>query len=498
MNISAWAIRHPIPSIVLFLLLTVAGIASFLTLGVDENPNIDLPIVIVAIGEVGAAPSEMETQVTRKVEDAISGISGVRHIVSTINEGVSNTAIEFELGIDTDRAVNDVRDAITRIRQQLPRQINEPQVTRVDFVGGPLATYVVSREGANLSDLSWMVDNQITRALLAVPGVGQVQRSGGVDREIRLHLDPVRLDAHGVTAAQVNAQVKALNVDLPGGRTLVGGQEQSLRTLGSSDTLERLRRLRVATIHGGWVQLDQLGRLENGVSEPRQGALLNGQPVVAFQVIRATGANLVKVAEGVDAKLAALSLPPGTQIKKVRTNASYVIESYHASLEHLVLGASLAVVVIYWFLRDVRAAAISALAMPLSVIPTFAVMKAVGFTLNNMSLLGLALVVGILVDDAIVEIENIVRHIQMGKSAYAASLEAADEIGLAVVATTATIIVVFVPVAFMGGIPGEFFRQFGLTVAVAVFFSLVVARLLTPVMAAYWLRDRATPARPLF
>ncbi len=490
--------------------------SSFFSLGVDENPNIDLPIVIVSIGEVGAAPSELETQVTRKVEDAISGISGVRHITSTVNEGLSATAIEFELGVDSDRAVNDVRDAVTRIRQQLPQQITEPQVSRVDFVGGPLATYVVACEGATLTELSWMVDNSIARALLTVRGVGQVQRSGGVDREIRINLDPVKLDAHRVSAAEVNAQVRALNIDMPGGRAITGGQEQSLRTLGSASSLERLRRTRIAiprvqggtagaappglrtpaqtppAAQGGWVQLDQLGTIENGFNEPRQKALLNGKPVVAFQVVRATGANLVKVADGVDEKLAALEalLPKGTTIRKVRTNATFVVESYNASLEHLILGSSLAVAVIYWFLRDVRAAAISALAMPLSVIPTFAVMKAVGFTLNNMSLLGLALVVGILVDDAIVEIENIVRHTQMGKTPYAAALEAADEIGLAVVATTATIIVVFVPVAFMGGIPGQFFRQFGLTVAVAVFFSLVVARLLTPMMAAYWLKKQ--------
>ncbi|MCW5869740.1 MAG: efflux RND transporter permease subunit, partial [Candidatus Eremiobacteraeota bacterium] len=395
MNISAWAIKNPIPSIVLFLLLSVAGMSAFFSLGVDENPNIDLPIVIVSIGEVGAAPSELETQVTRKVEDAISGISGVRHISSTVNEGLSATAIEFELGVDSDRAVNDVRDAVTRIRQQLPQQITEPQVSRVDFVGGPLATYVVACEGATLSELSWMVDNSIARALLTVRGVGQVQRSGGVDREIRIQLDPVKLDAHGVSAAEVNAQVRALNIDLPGGRTITGGQEQSLRTLGSAPSIERLRRTRIAIPMGGWVQLDQLGTIENGFNEPRQKALLDGKPVVAFQVVRATGANLVRVADGIDEKLKALEaqLPHGTTIRKVRTNATFVVESYNASLEHLVLGSSLAVVVIYWFLRDVRAAAISALAMPLSVIPTFAVMKAVGFTLNNMSLLGLALVV---------------------------------------------------------------------------------------------------------
>ena len=489
MNISAWAIRNPIPSLVLFLVLTVSGLFAFAGLGIDENPNIDVPIVSVSISQVGAAPSELESQVTRKVEDSISGISGVKHITSTINEGLSSTSVEFELGTNTDRAVNDVRDAVARIRQQLPGQINEPQITRVDFIGGPLATYIVSREGSTISELSWLIDNSISRQLLAVRGVGQVQRSGGVDREIRINLDPRKLDSFGVTAEMVNAQVRALNIDMPGGRSIVGGQEESIRTLGSAPDIETLRTARIPSGNGRWVQLDQLGTIENGFSEPRQRALLDGKPVVAFSVVRATGSNLVDVASRVESALKKYqdSLPPGTVIKKVRTNATYVLDSYSASIEHLCLGAGLAVIVIYWFLRDWRAATISALAMPLSVIPTFAVMKAVGFTLNNMSLLGLALVIGILVDDAIVEIENIVRHIQMGKDPYNAALEAADEIGLAVVAATASIIVVFVPVAFMGGIPGQFFRQFGLTVAVAVFFSLVVARLLTPMMAAYWM-----------
>ena len=370
MNISAWAIRNPIPSIVLFLVLTVSGLLAFGDLGIDENPNIDIPIVSVMITQVGAAPSELETQVTRKVEDAISGISGIKHIISSVNEGTSSTTIEFELGTDTDRATNDVRDAVTRIRQQLPGQINEPQVTRVDFIGGPLATYTITREGSSVSELSWLIDNSISRRLLAVRGVGQVQRSGGVDREIRIHLDPEKLDAFRVTAEQVNTQLRALNIDLPGGRSLVGELEESIRTLGSAVDLETLRKMRISAGGGRWVQLDSLGTIENGFSEPRQRALLNGEPVVAFSVVRASGSNLVDVAQRTDAALKELQsqLPKGTVIKKVRTNATYVLDSYNASIEHLILGAALAVVVIYWFLRDWRAAAISALAMPLSVI----------------------------------------------------------------------------------------------------------------------------------
>ena len=489
-NISAWSIKSPIPSLVLFLVLTIAGVLAFGSLGIDENPNIDVPIVSVTVTETGAAPSELETQVTRKIEDAVAGIGNIKHITSTVNEGASITSIEFELGTSADRATNDVRDAISRIRQQLPQQINDPIVQRVDFAGGPFVTYTIGSPARTVTDLSWMVDNDVSRALLAVPGVSQVQRAGGVDREIRIALDPVRLEARGLTADAVNAQVRALNIDLPGGRGDVGTSEQSIRTLGSAHTLAALKSARISLPGGGWARLDSLGTITDGSSEPRQAALLDGKPVVAFSVVRSTGSNLVDVEKGVDAKVAELakSLPPDVRVEKIRTNAKYVWESYHASIDSLVLGAVLAVIVIWMFLRDWRAALISALAMPMSVIPTFATMKWCGFTLNNMSLLGLALVIGILVDDAIVEIENIVRHVAMGKTPYQAALEAADEIGLAVVATTMTIIVVFVPVAFMGGIPGQFFKQFGLTVAVAVFFSLLVARLLTPMMAAYGLK----------
>ncbi len=493
MNISAWAIRQPIPSIVLFIILTIWGLYSFRSLGIDENPNIDLPIVTVTINQVGAAPSELETQVTRRVEDAVAGIGGIKHITSTINEGISLTSIEFELGTDSDRATNDVRDAVTRIRQQLPPQITEPIIQRVEFVGGPFNSYTVSSPSLSIEEISWLIDNDIARAMLSIPGVGQVQRSGGADREIRIELDPVRLEAVGLSAEGVNQQIRALNINLPGGRGEVGSAEQSIRTLGSARTLNELKTARLALPRGGWVRLDTVGKVLDVPAETRQQAFLNGKPAVSFSIVRSSGGNMVAIQDGVDKMLAEMKkngrLPPDVEVTKIRSNAKYVLESYSSSVEHLLLGATLAVIVIWWFLRDFRAAVISALAMPLSMIPTFGAMKALGFTLNNLSLLGLSLVIGILVDDAIVEIENIVRHIHMGKKPYQASLEAADEIGLAVVATTATIIVVFVPVAFMGGIPGQFFKQFGLTVALAVFFSLLVARLITPMMAAYWMDE---------
>ncbi len=488
--ISAWSINHPVPTIMLFLVMTIGGMVAFYKLGIDESPNIDVPIVSVGVAQTGAAPAELETQVTRRIEDAVAGLGNIKHITSIVNEGISSTTIEFELDTDIDRAVNDVRNEISKIRTMLPREIDEPIVQRVDFTGGPFVTYVVSSPKRSTEELSWLIDNTISRTLLSAKGVGQVQRSGGVDREIRVDLDPYRLQAVGATADQVSAQVRATNINLPGGRGEVGSQEETIRTLGSALTADELAALRIGLPNKRWVRLDSLGKVEDRSSDQRQIAMLDGKPVVAFSVVRSTGSNMVDVEEAVEQKLKDVEkiLPADVHLEKIRSQTKFVHDSYHAAMESLLVGGLLAVFVVWLFLRDWRAAVISSLAMPLSLIPTFAVMHYAGFTLNNMSLLGLSLVIGVLVDDAIVEIENIVRHTHMGKSPFQAALDASDEIGLAVVATTMTIIVVFVPVAFMGGIPGKFLKQFGLTVAASVFFSLVVARMLTPLIAAYFMK----------
>jgi hydrophobic/amphiphilic exporter-1 (mainly G- bacteria), HAE1 family len=489
-NLSTWSIKNPVPTIVLFLVLSVMGAVAFVGLGIDENPNIDVPIASVTVTQLGAAPTELETQVTRKIEDAVAGIGNIKHITSVVSDGATTTSIEFVLGTNTDRAVNDVRDAVAKIRQNLPQQINEPIIQRLDFVGGPFVTYTVASDNMNSGELSWLIDNDVSRALLSVSGVGQVQRSGGVEREIQVNLDPTRLQAVGITADLVNLQIRALNIDLPGGRGKVGSAEQSIRTLGSALNVQQLGAMEIMLPNGKHARLDTLGTVTDGTSEVRQMALLDGKPVVAFSVVRSTGSNIVDVERAVEKKVLDLEAAfPGVKFTKIRSNGKYVEEAYHASLESLILGALLAVVVIWFFLRDWRATMISGLAIPLSIIPTFAVMQWAGFTLNGMSMLGLALVIGILVDDAIVEIENIVRHLKMGKPPLQAAIEAAEEIGMAVIATTMSIVVVFVPVAFMGGIPGQFFKQFGLTVTVAVLFSLLVARMITPMMAAYMMKD---------
>jgi len=492
-NLSAWSIRNPVATLLLFAVLTVAGLIAFPTLRINNTPDLDLPAVVVTVAQPGAAPSELETSVTRRVEDSIAGLGDVKHITSTVTDGASITVVEFTVGTDVDRATNDVRDKVAQVRADLPAGIRDPVITRVEATGGAILTYTVAAPRMSEEELSWFVEDRVAKALLSVPGVAQVNRVGGVTREIRVALRPDRLLALGLTAGQVNEQLRALNVNLPGGRGEVGRAEQAIRTVASSLSVEALRERPVILPGGRTARLGDLADVTDANAEARTAARLDGRPVVAFEVLRTRGSSEVRVAEGVAARVAALEADhPGVAVRKVTDSVSFVLAGYHGAIEALLVGAGLAVLVVWAFLRDWRATAIASLAMPLSLIPTFLVMKWLGFSVNNITLLGLTLVVGVLVDDAIVEIENIVRHLRARPdgSAMRAALDASAEIGLAVVATTATILAVFVPVAFMPGIPGQFFRQFGLTVAAAVFFSLVVARMLTPLLGAYLLRPK--------
>ncbi len=491
-GISAASIRQPIPAILLFLLLSFAGMLGFKKLGINQFPDVDIPYVTVTVTDPGAAPAELETQVARIVENSVATVGDVVHITSNVQDGVSATTVEFVFGKNIDRAVNDVRDAVTRIRSDLPGSINEPVITRSTTTGGPMLTYTVKSVGMSPAELSWFIDNEIAKTLLTIPGVGQVKRVGGVDREVVVTLRPERLASYGITAAEISRQLKSINQDVPGGKATVGKTEQSIRTLGSAQSVDTLRDMQITLRDGRAVRLSDLGTIEDSSAEQSQDAFVDGERVVAFQVLRAIGSSSVDVAKKIEAAIERIAAEnPKVEVKLFTSTVDFTLESYHASIEALWLGALLAVIVVFWFLRDGRATLIAAIAMPLSVIPTFIFMSWLGFTLNLITLLGLSLVVGILVDDAIVEVENIVRHIHMGKSPMKAALEAADEIGLAVVATTLTIVAVFVPVSFMASVPGQFFRQFGISVAIAVVFSLLVARLLTPVMGAYFLK--ATP-----
>ncbi|BAV46616.1 Cobalt-zinc-cadmium resistance protein CzcA [Mesorhizobium loti] len=488
--ISSWSIRNPVPTIVLFLSLSIAGLYGFMQLRTNNMPDIDLPTVTVTVSQPGAAPSEMEVQVARVVENAVATLEGVDDVSTSISEGSSVTTVEFTLGIDPETAANDVRNAVSEVQSSLPAAAQSPVVAKMNASGNSVLTYVVEAPSMSPDALSWYIDNDVAKALLGVDGVSKVTRSGGVDRVIRVELDPDRLAALGISAGDVSQTLASNNVNQPGGRTSVGGQEQSVRTLASAGTVEELADTRIALSGAGGVKLSDLGRVVDSWEKPRQAAYLDGRQVVAFNVYRSVGSSEIDVVKAARSAIAGIAAKTDiAKFTEVTSSSGFVQESYDAAFEALWIGALLAIGVVWLFLRDIRATLVSAVAMPLSLIPTFAVMAAFDISLNNITLLALSLVVGILVDDAIVEIENIVRHMrQTGASAYQAAIEAADEIGLAVVATTATIVAVFLPVAFMPGIPGKFFFSFAVAVCVSVLFSLLVARMLTPLMGAYLVR----------
>ncbi len=499
MNVSSWSIRNPIPAILFFLLLTLAGIMAFKAMKIQQFMDIDLPMVTVTASLPGAAPAQMETEVGRKIENSVATLQGIKHIYTKVQDGTVIVTVEFRLEKPTQEAVDDVRDAVSRIRADLPGDLKDPVISKVNLAGAPILTYTVASARMDEEALSWFVDNTVAKALLSVRGVGAVARVGGVTREIRIELDPARMLALNATAADISRQLRQIQQEASGGRTDVGGSEQSVRTIATVQRAEELAAMDIVLSDGRRIRLDQVAAISDTVGERRTAALLNGKPVVGFEITRSRGAGEVEVADAILVALAKLKAEhPDIEITEAFNFVDPVIENYEGSMKLLIEGAILAVIVVWAFLRDWRATLVSAAALPLSAIPTFAVMYLMGFTLNVVTLLSMSLVVGILVDDAIVEIENIMRHLRMGKTPFQAAMEAADEIGLAVIATTFTLIAVFLPTAFMSGVAGKFFVQFGWTAAIAVFFSLVVARMLTPMMAAYILKpvgDEHAPPR---
>jgi multidrug efflux pump subunit AcrB len=489
MNISAWAIKNPIPSILLFGMLCLVGLMSFRSTVVQDFPDIELPIVTVTTRLEGAAPTQMETEVARKIENAVASIGKVKHIHSNISDSLAVVTVEFDLEKDSAEAVNDVRDAISRVRGELPGEIKDPVITKANTSGRPILTYSVTSPQMDEQDISWYVDNEVAKTMLSVNGVGRMSRIGGLDREIRVEIDPDKIMALKVSLADVSRQIKRVQQESSGGLGEVSGEEQSVRTLGTVATAGELAAMNIALPDGRRYRLDQLAKITDSKAEQSGIALVNGKTVVAFEITRTKGASEISVGKAVREAVAKLNAEHAAfKITEVVDSVAAVQENFTGSMELLYEGALFAILVVWWFLRDWRATFVAASALPLSIIPTFIGMHYFGFTLNTVTLLALALVVGILVDDAIVEVENIVRHLHLGKSPYQAAMEATEEIGLAVVATTFTLISVFLPTAFMSGIPGKFFKEFGWTAAMAVFASLVVARLLTPLMAAYMLK----------
>ena len=489
MNVSSWSIKNPVPAVLLFVLLTFGGLLSFKAMKVQNFPDIDLPTVSVSAALPGAAPAQLETEVARKLENSIATVQGLKHITTRVQDGGVSITAEFRLEKPVQEAVDDVRSAVARVRSDLPADVRDPIVSKVNLAGQPIFAFTITSARMDAGALSWYVDNDLSRRLLAVPGVGAVTRVGGVTREVRVALDPSRLQALGATASDISRQLKAVQNESGGGRTDLGGSEQPVRTLATVKSAEELGRLELALSDGRRIRLDQVATVSDTTAEQRSAALLDGKPVVGFEVSRSRGESEVTVGMAVQAALGDLKVQrPDLVLTEAFNFVKPVEEEYDGSLVLLYEGALLAVLVVWLFLRDWRATFVSAVALPLSVIPAFIGMHLLGFSINTVSLLALSLVIGILVDDAIVEVENIVRHLRMGKSPYQAAMEAADEIGLAVIATTFTLIAVFLPTAFMSGIAGKFFKQFGWTAALAVFASLIVARVLTPMMAAYILK----------
>ncbi|HPY40108.1 MAG TPA: efflux RND transporter permease subunit [Thiolinea sp.] len=489
MNISAWSIRNPVPALLLFMVLSVLGIHGFRSLTIQQFPDIELPVVTISAGLEGASPSQLETEVTRKIEDAVASLDGIKHIQSTLTDGSSVTAVEFIIDKNIETALSEVRNAVDSIRADLPGSMTDPTVGKVTTSGNPIVTFTVASERMDEEALSWFVDNEVSKAMMSVPGVGKSSRIGGVDREVQVNLNPALMAGLGITADAVSQALGQVQKDASGGRGDVGGSVQSVRTLGAVKTADDLAALPIPLAGGRYVRLDQIAKVQDTYSERSTYALWDGKPVVGFQITRVKGAGEVDTADRVRAAVQKLNEQhPQVSIVEAFDRVTPVKDNYEGSMVLMYEGAALAILVVWLFLRDLRSTLVSAIALPLAILPTFAALYYMGYTMNILTLLALALVVGVLVDDAIVEVENIVRHLNMGKTPFQAAMEAADEIGLAVIATTSTLIAVFLPTAFMGGVVGKFFEPFGMTAAISVFFSLVVARLLTPMMAAYILK----------
>lgn len=489
MNISAWSIRNPVPALLLFMVLSILGIHGFRALTIQQFPDIELPVITVSAGLEGASPSQLETEVTRKVEDAVASLDGIKHIQSTLTDGSSVTAIEFIIDKNIETALSEVRNAVDGIRADLPGNMTDPIIGKVTTSGNPIVTFTVASDRLDEEALSWFVDNEVSKAMMAVPGVGRSSRIGGVDREVQVNLNPALMAGLGITADAVSQALGQMQKDASGGRGDVGGSVQSVRTLGAVKTADDLAALPIPLAGGRYVRLDQIAKVQDTYAERAMYALWDGKPVVGFQITRVKGVGEVDTADRVRAAVQKLNEQhPQVKIVEAFDRVTSVKDNYEGSMILMYEGAALAILVVWLFLKDLRSTLVSAIALPLAILPTFAALYYMGYTMNILTLLALALVVGVLVDDAIVEVENIVRHLNMGKTPFQAAMEAADEIGLAVIATTATLIAVFLPTAFMGGVVGKFFEPFGMTAAISVFFSLVVARMLTPMMAAYMLK----------
>ena len=491
--LAALSVRRPVFATVLILSLTVVGAFSFMRLGVDRFPKVDFPTVVVTTVQPGASPEQIETEISDKIEEAVNTISGIDELRSISSEGVSIVFIGFLLEKDSNVAAQEVRDKVNGVLPLLPRNIQQPRVEKFDPDAAPVLSIAVSAKQP-VREVTEFVDKVLRRQLESVSGVGQVLVLGGRQRQVNIWLDADRLRSHNLTVTDVSRALQSQNIEIPGGRMEQGSRSITLRTQGRVKSVEEFSNIVVREQNGHPVKISDVARVEEGEAEPETIANIDGKGTVLLQVRRQSGTNTVEVVKSVRERLTeiAAALPPGYDVRVVRDLSEFIEASIKNVEEHLVLGSILAALVVLLFLTNLRSTLISAIAIPTSIIATFGLVWFMGFTLNSLTMLALTLAVGIVIDDAIVVLENIFRFVEEKKvDPYTAAASATEEIGLAVLATTLSLVAIFVPVGFMGGIVGRFMASFGLTMAFAIMVSLLVSFTLTPMMAARWLKPGA-------
>jgi HAE1 family hydrophobic/amphiphilic exporter-1 len=489
--LAALCVKRPIFASVLILILCVIGVAGYLQLGVDQFPNVDFPYVVVITSEPGASPQDIESEITDKIEESVNTISGIEELRSVTTEGVSQVIIQFVLEKGVDVAAQEVRDRINTVLRDLPKDIDPPVVQKMDPDANPILYFGLAGHGHSLRETTELGDKRVRRALESIDGVGQVQLLGGRKRQINVLLDPIRLRGAGVTVVDVQRAIGAQNLTTPGGRVDTGPGELTVRIHGRVTDPSQIGDLVVRQEAGHSIRVRDVGEVVDGEQDEDSMALLDGKPTVLLALRKQSGSNTVQVADRVKERVGEIQkgLPAGYSIDVVRDESGVIRTSVDSVKEHLAVGALFAAVIVFFFLGNLRSTIIAAIAIPTSIIGTFATMWWAGYTLNTITLLALALAVGIVIDDAIVVLENIFRHIEeLKETPMVAAVAATKEIGLAVMATTLSLIAVFVPVAFMGGIPGRFLRSFGMTMAFSIAVSMLVAFTLTPMMSSRWLK----------
>ena len=485
-------VRRPVFAWVLVLSLSVVGVFAFGRLGVDRFPNIDIPTISVTARLPGAAPEQIETEVTDKIEESVNTISGIDTLTSTSSEGISQVVVSFKLEKNADIAAQEVRDRINRVLPQLPRTVLQPTVEKLDFSSAPVITVAVTADKP-VRDITEFADRILRRRLESADGVGQVVVIGGRSRQLNVWLDTALLRAQRLSVNDVARALQSQNADIPGGRMDQGAQSVTLRTRGRLESVDAFGDVVLREASGHAIRLRDVARIDDGMAEPRTQASVNGEPTVLLQIRKQSGTNTVEVANNVKQRLVDLQgiLPAGYQLRIVRDEAQFIEASIASVQEHLIVGSILAAIVVWLFLGNFRSTVIAAISIPTSIVATFSLVWYMGFTLNMLTMLALTLSVGIVIDDAIVVLENIFRFIEeKGMPPMQAAVEATKEIGLAVMATTLSLVAIFAPVGFMSGMVGRFMQSFGLTMAFAVMVSLFVSFTLTPMMSAYWLKPQ--------